>query len=310
MPSHQHYIRMYEITCEQYRDILKNIDDSYDFNFSLNQILLNNMFDKSINICNYTIIDKLLLFLQLRIYSCGSSLSLTSNCSKCDTSTDFTVDLNNILDHLSPILDRSFNETFQLGSIQVHCDLPIITLDEHIIHSNNIDERIDLYMFSFFQSLIIDNNTIDLNHLDTDQKNAVCAKLPFNLIHIIKNEYIEKIHEILKNAIVIRNICKTKNCGEKLSLNIDIQNMNDIIKVFFRDENPISLLSKYANVSHNCNFGFESFKTINPLELNLLYNMVTKQESPSENAAEKSVNLFDEYGFDNNEMVESPSEFI
>lgn len=307
MPSHQHYIRMHEMTCEQYRDILKNIDDSYDFNFCLNQILSNNMFDKSINIGNYTIIDKLLLFLQLRIYSCGSALNLTSKCDKCDSSTDFTVDLNNILDYLSPILDRSFNQTFQLGTIKITCNLPIITFDEYMISPNSIDERIDLYMFSFFRSMSIGDNVINLNELSVDEKNSICAELPFNLIYSIKNEYIEKIHEILKNAIVIRNTCKTKSCGEKLALNIDIQNMNDIIKIFFRDENAISILSKYANVSHNCNFGFEAFKNISPLELNLLYNMETKQEAPE---PEKSVNLFDEYGFDDHQMVESPSEFI
>jgi hypothetical protein len=40
IPSMQKYIRMFEINCEQFRNLLKTIEDDIEFEFSIIQLLI------------------------------------------------------------------------------------------------------------------------------------------------------------------------------------------------------------------------------------------------------------------------------
>jgi len=309
IPSWQKYIQMYEISCEQYRHLLKNIDDSSEFDFLLNQLLIQNMWDKNINVEDFTIIDKFIIFLQLRVISCGRTLNLTSTCGDCQTPTEFTVDLNNILDESVTILDRSFKKTFNFQKYILVCDIPAICLNEdRNSYKASGEDYLNAYMFSFFQNIQIYDSLIDLKTLTIPEKHTICSSLPFALMTLVKKNYIDEIHQIMTNTIVVQNICS--KCQKKLSLNIDINNITDVIKVLFQNDSALNILGKYANISANCHLDYNFYKNINPLELEVLYNMSKGSSSAtSTNNSEQDINLFDQFKLNDEEMVESPSEF-
>jgi hypothetical protein len=162
-------------------------------------------------------------------------------------------------------------------------------------------------MFSFFQTIQIYDSGIDLNELSISEKHTVCASLPFSLMSLVKKEYIDTIHQIFANTIIVENACE--KCQKKLSLNVDINNITDVIKVLFQNDSALNILGKYANVSSNCHLDYNFYNNINPLELDVLYDMTRKNSDPAPTKSDKDVNLFDEFKLNNSEMVETPSEF-
>jgi hypothetical protein len=311
VPSKQKYIRMFEFNCEQYRSILKVIDDDPEFDFLLKQTLMSLLYDKTLSIEDFTILDLFVIFLQLKIRSCGSSLKLTSVCSKCETQTKVNIDLNNLIERLAVHIDRSFEKPFTANNMTVVCDVPYVNLrEENLSTVSDLNKNIDHYLFSFIKTLIIGDKIIDIKNLKFDEKILICQNLPFNLLNEIKDNYIEQIHEIVSNLFILDVKCKNETCGTPLNLNLDISNINDVIRVLFRDTSSLNMIMDYASVSSNIHLGFDFFKNVSPVELSLIKKSV-EESLKEENAppSNESIDLFEKYRLETAGMVETPSEF-
>jgi hypothetical protein len=302
---------MYEFDCEQYRNILKVIDDDPEFDFLLKQTLISLLYDKSLSIEEFTILDLFVIFLQLKIRSCGASLKLTSVCPKCETKTKANIDLNNLIDRLAVHIDRSFERSFTNNNITVICDMPYVNLNEENFSTvSDLNKNIDNYLFSFIKSLLIGEKLIDIKNLKFEEKILICQNLPFNLLNDIKDNYIENIHSIISNLFILDIKCKNETCKEPLNFNLDINNINDVIKVLFRDSSSLSMIMDYAGISSNIHLGFEFFRNISPIELSLIKKSV--EESLKEDSSPPSnepIDLFEKYRLETAGMVETPSEF-
>lgn len=105
--------------------------------------------------------------------------------------------------------------------------------------------------------------------------------------------------------------CSGKKCDGMIDIKFDIGNINDIIKIIYKDQTMESLLIEMANVSAQTYLGGSYLSSISPLELHLLSDNLKKAEkeanSPPQKTAERD--LFDEYKDQTKGMAESPSEF-
>lgn len=308
IPSQQKYQRFLEMKCEQYRAILKSVDEDADFDFTINQVILQCCQDPEVRLDQYTIIDRFILLLQLKIHSHTSRMKLTRICEKCQEETEFIIDLNSVIENLSTALDRPFKQVFRSGNTEVSCDIPYVcAFNEYSpMDRSDLDARLVQYLYSFIQSLEIHEHFIDLNTLTRKEKYTVCGALPFQLLSRIKSEYIDVIHTTLKDLLLITHRCG--GCGDELKVGFDIHNMTDACRVLFRDDSAINILSLYANVSSQCHFDFNFYKNITPAELVLLHNSLSTKETPPEDTGERD--FLEEYRSESKGMVESPSEFL
>ncbi len=293
--------------CEQYRAILKSVEDDTDFEYAINQVILECCLEPGIRMEHYTIIDRFILLLQLKIHSHTSHMKLTRICEKCEDSNDFMIDLNAVIESLATTVDRSFKEEFQAGSTIVICDTPYVSaLDSASpVDRTDLDTRLTQYLYSFIQSWEIHDMLIDFNTLTRDEKHTVCGRIPFEVLNRIKREYIDPIHTTLRDLLLITHRCG--GCGDELKVGFDINNMTDACRILFRDDSAINVLSLYANVSSQCHFDFNFYKNLTPAELTLLYTSLSTKEKPPEDTGEKD--FLEEYRGESKGMVESPSEF-
>jgi len=311
VPSKQKYIRIYELNCEQFRNILKVIDEEQELDFILTDILEKNICDSFYKIEDFTVIDKFIIYLQLRIRSCGPNLNLVRICDKCDEKTKLNINLNNIIDKLAPVVDCSFQKIFTFSNSEIECDLSYISRNDNSQYDrSDYNKKLDKYLFSFIKTMKFQNSDIkiDLRNLDESSKSQICEAIPFEIINKIKNEYIDKINETLYNTLFINNVCKNEHCKSVFSVNLDINNINDIIRILFSDSSALNILVKYINLSSTSHLDFSFYKNISPLELDILGKMITdnQKEEPSNN---QEINLFEEYRSQTEGMAESPSEF-
>jgi hypothetical protein len=311
VPSKQIYVRIYELNCEQFRNILKVLEEEQEFDFILNDILEKNLYDSFYKIEDFTVIDKFIIYLQLRIRSCGPNLNLVRICDKCNEKTKLNINLNSIIDKLAPVVDRSFQKTFTFVNSEIECDLSYISRNDNSQYDrSDYNKRLDHYLFSFIKNMKFLNNDIkiDFRNLDETSKSQICEAIPFEIINTIKNEYIDKINETLYNTLFIDNVCKNQNCKSIFSVNLDINNINDIIRIFFSDSSALNILVKYINLSSTSHLDFSFYKNISPLELDILAKMMedNQKEEPSSN---KEIDLFEEYRSQTDGMQQTQSEF-
>lgn len=311
VPSKQKYYRFREINVEQYRNILKSIDDDSDFEYSINNLINCNSIDDSFSIKDITIIDRFTILLQLKIHSCGSILNLTRICDKCQEKTNFSLDLNDLIEKLSTKIDCSFEKQYKLEFLQVLCDVPLVEDSILQFNKNDLGERIDFYMYSFIKKLYINEKTINLHEFSTQDRVKICNNIPFSCINTIKGEYIDKIHDIFSDLLIKDAECSNKKCKDILSIKFDISSLTDVAKLLFRDSSNTSILAQYANMGMNCHFDFEFYKNICPAELNIIESLVKKSVNTSEEnkKTNNEINMFEQYSLNQDEMVETPSEF-
>jgi hypothetical protein len=313
IPSKQAYCRMYEITCEQYRNVLKSIEDSDNFNYFTNQIILQN-FVSAHDICTtgptLTLIDKFIIILQLKVYSCNTNLKLTRECSKCGNKTDFTIDLNKLIDSLAPVVDRSFKKIVTVGTYAVECDIPNINKGLSVEDLTD-DQKLNRYLYSFIKDISFNESKLLLNTRPEEEKFRICQSIPYKVTYAVKTQFVDNIHNIFKELMFLKTRCKEKSCGDELEIKFDVLNIDDIIKILFRDSNNINILQQYAAISHKCHFDYSFYKSICPAELETLYNMVqesTKTDNDEQNT-NQDIDLFQQYRSQTQGMVESASEF-
>jgi hypothetical protein len=311
IPSMQKYIRMFEINCEQFRNLLKTIEDDIEFEFSIIQLLTTNLFDKSINLADMTIIDKFVILLQLKIHSCSPKLTLTRSCEKCETKTSTTLDLNNIINELAQSIDRSFTQSFSSNSLIVTCDIPSIKLEnDDEFGKKDFDKKLDNYLYSFIKNIMIGEQIINLDKMSQMEKISICECISFETMMDIKMNYIDNLHNIFRKLLLVKIKCGNESCGDELQMNFDINNMNDVIRVLFRDTSAVNVLGQYANLSTNCHLDFSFYKNISPAELEIIGGMIEKNEEAAPEAqSNRDINLFDKYRMESEGMVENPSEF-
>jgi len=311
IPSKQKYVRMRELDCEQFRNILKVLHEDEEFDFILNSVIKTNLYESDYKLSDFTILDKFVIYLQLKIRSCGEKLLLTRVCDKCGEKTNMNIDLNVIINRLAPFIDKSFGTTFKFNNMSVFCDIPSIKENDYN-DSDKIDmnKKLNFYLYSFIKTLNIGDKTIDLESFEESEKIKICETLPFPIMNNIRETYLNVINSNLLNVMFLDNVCKNESCKNGFTINLDINNMNDLIRIIFSDESALNILVRYANISTNSHFDFSFYKNISPNELNILNKMIENSSKSPENQPTKEMDFFEQYREQTKGMQESQSEFL
>lgn len=315
VPSQQKYLRFQELSCEQYKQIHQTIDDD-DFSFVLNRILINNHYG-DIDITKISTIDRFVIFLYLKIYSCGKTLSITRTCDKCQTPTKKDFDLNGMLDVLAPVIDRNFETEFPVsidqGSYSLVCDIPPISHDE-LFEYDSISEDIDNYLFTYLKKIKVNatGSEYDLM-IGRDRNRVVYSNIPYKTMMQIKNEFIEPIHKDFMSILMMDIKCSNTKCGDEWKLNFVASNLADMIKIVYRDDSLENILSIMSNISGQCHFDYNFYKNLTPLELDIILSSLRRNNSEAPPVLptneENDTDLFEQYREQTKGMVETTSEF-
>jgi hypothetical protein len=319
IPSLQSFIRFYELSTEQYKTILKSIpDNDIDFIFTLNSIIETNIINYE-KFSKLTTIDRFVIFLALKIHSCSSEIVLSSKCEKCETVSSIKMNLNTLIDNLASRIDKSFRKTIEHGRFIVECDIPTIETDYkihehgalHNIEKNSIDNNLNNYILSHIKEVYIDDKSIGNNSLSYESKLAIINKLPARLIINIQDHFLKDIRALVADFDFLQIKCSGKKCDGLIDVKFDIGNINDIIKILYKDQTLESILIEIANVSNQTYLGGNYLSSISPIELHLLTDSLKKAEKEANSPPQQreETDLFDQYKNPTKGMVESPSEF-
>jgi len=303
IPSIQKNIRFKELTNSQYRIILKNLDDDTDLDFlyNLNNIIKNNIVD-DFDYKLFTIIDRFVIFLYFKILSCSPLLDLVKKCEKCEKEDKIRINLNDLLDVLGPVIDKSFIHHVEYDNypISVICDVPTIDYEyqnllfcaDYNIKTDTLENNIEKYLFGYIKQLVHNGTIIELNKLSMQEKKIAINKIPANIILKIKQEYLEPIFQEFRNVVFLDMKCK--DCGTNFELKLETNNINPLLKMFFRDNTLNGLLGEYFNVASTAHISNEFFNDSSPRELNILHDFAksthTSNDKPQNNPNE--IDLF------------------
>lgn len=313
IPSIQNYIRFKELSWDQLRSIIKIIDEkNIEFIYQLNNILLENKLE-DIDIDNLTILDRFVIFIQLKLHSCGSILSLGIECGNCQTKIKLNADLNEILNKIARLIDKKFTREIINPPYRIICDIPTIKTEYEIFKALQIydseqilmEMNIDNYVLSYIKNMYISDNFVDLDSFSYKDRLMVFHKIPSKVLDKIKHNFLDPINDSIKNISFVDFLCQNKKCEEKISFNFSFTNINDFLKIVYRDYSVESLLQDIMSISIKTQLGGDFISKMTPIEMEIMMNFVRQQEASSVPESPESRDLFEEQL----KMKESPSEF-
>lgn len=315
IPSLQNSLRFNDLSFDQYRCMLRIIDDNdLEFISTLNDIINDNIVSK-FDPNKLTTLDRFIIFLSLKINSCGSSLILSKKCDKCETTTSIKMDLNQLVDNIAPNIDRQFTMKVDFENFSAICDIPTIKTEHEIYTFNNVqniefrslDFNLNNYVFSHITGLQIENKMIDLNALEHVQRLYIMNKLPAGLINQIQGLFLKDIHDSVLDIDFLQMNCQ--KCKEHFEIKFDITNINDILKIIYKDESLENLMNIIINISSQTYLG-GYISQLSPMEVNMIHKTIIKSQKQQEaQQPQQSKDLFSEYREQTKGMSESPSEF-
>lgn len=320
LPSKQYFYRFKELTYTQHKSLLKVIDDNeIEFIYLMNDIIKTNCID-DLDIMSITTLDRFAIFLYLKIHSCGTTIQLSRKCPKCDTTSTIKMDLNILIDNIAQEIDRKFEYVLNTPIITIYCDLPSLEQEIKTIFFNNlhsvndktIDYILDNYIISHIRKIKIKNNEYDMDKITPFEKYEISKLLPASIILTIQKNFITPIHNIVNNIDFLKIECSKTECKEPFEIKFDIMNINDIIKIIYKDESVESYLQKIFNISSVSYIDGTFISNLSPLEVDILEDMAKrvskKNETPTNDQQNKFTPLPD-YMTDTSGMKETPSEF-
>lgn len=303
IPSLQNYLRFEELDNDQYRTLLKVLDDptEIEFFYQLNKIIGQNIlsdFDTN----KLTTVDRFIVCVFLKMRSCSPHISLTKNCEKCKTSSSLKIDLEQLILSLAPKIDRKFGQIINFNPYSCLCDIPSIKTEYDIFSTGmilnedrkSLDNLFDNYIMSHIRKVWVNTTPFDFDSLELLDKKQVFSQLPAGLTDAIRNEFLSPIHDSLSDISFVKFPCK---CGEVFDLNFQINFISDLIKIVFRDNSVESILLDTFNLA-STHIDANFLMKLSPKEMNIMTELLKESHKQKENSKPEQKDLF-----------ESPSEF-
>ena len=289
IPSLQTNVRFLEITNAQYRAILKNLDDDtlLDFLYTINTIITENLIEP-INSNNFTIVDRFIIMMYLKILCYGPFLKLSKECDICGKTININIDLNSLLDEIAPKLDKPFGKTITSinNPFEIICDLPTIHQEyiDLLYHHNkntlkNLDNEIDGLFTSFIRDIKISGTSLNLDTLAVEQRNEVIPQLPANLLLNIRNNFIEPLYKDFNDVIFLDLKCDS--CKTNDAIKMETRNLIFLLKLFFKDNDLGGVLKDYLNLTSVGRMNESFLDIITPKELSIFTEYVMSSQKQS-----------------------------
>ena len=303
VPSIQTNLRFNELSNAQHHALLKIMDSpvELEFFYHLNEILRTNIVS-NFNVDNLTTIDRFIISLFLKMYSCSPTIDLSRKCNKCKSDTSVKVDLNDLIAHLAPKIDQKFTNDIHFSDYHCVCDIPTIKTEYDIFENDltydtgkSMDHLYDNYVISHIRELYILGKQTLFNSLPLNDRKSLFRALPSGLIDNIKNQFLTPINSSLSDINFINITCG--KCKETFDFQIQINFITDFIKILYSDSSLHSFLLDIYNTSTVSHMSADFIMGLAPYELQSIVEF-SREANKRETTSVKPKDLF-----------ESPSEF-
>ena len=261
-----------------------------EFIYCLNDLIKEKSIE-DIDINSLTLIDKYIICLYLRIFSIGTNLSLSISCPECLAEFSHVMDINEFMESGIDILDKVYSGEVSVNNFSAKLGIPTIGteyeiikhLTENKIKKESLDGILTHNVISYIKSITVSGTEIDFSKIPVNDSIKIFKTLPSTLFNKIQNEFIVPITEAIHPKILNIN-CKTKECNKKIDLELNLTNINDLLRLMFQETplkilEEIYLLGKYGNVDP---FYID---TLTPIERNIIIDAQireNKSEAPKQ----------------------------
>lgn len=304
IPSLQTYKRFSELTTRHQKQLSKIVDDDLEFIFTLNSIIKDISID-DIDFDSLTLIDKYIICVYIRMICISTTLPLSISCPKCGASFMENIDINKIIEDNVEVLDKDYKKIIKVNQFEFLCDVPSVGKEYELleyltnkqIQKNSVDNIYTIHTFSHIKQMKISGNVCDFSNLSIDDTVSILTKIPYKPLFEIQKKFIEPLTNQL-NPNILNVPCPTESCPP-FKLNLEISNINDILKLMFQ-ELPVEILRDIYYLSKYCNMNPFYVETLTPKERNTMIKFLSdenKNEKESLNNSGMGDNLsdFDEF---------------
>jgi len=283
-----------EITLGQYKTLVKSIysEDDESFIYHSNVIIQENL--NSDNYSEISVIDKVLILLQLKAISVEPDLKLKIKCE--ETKREF--------EHVAPIDSLIKGLVLTDCSKKVYIDDFIIDTslikakDEHVflektLSSTDIEKLFFYTVVSSIDKVTYKNKTIDFTNIAWDERVQIISRLPSKLSASIIDNIKEVEKTISQNKLLSVLSPYTNKIALELPLTTNIASLIRFIKLVYT-ENLTNLYTISYNLINRAGFSGDYLDSITPVESQVYWIYCQKQmqkESEQENSNEKGINL-------------------
>lgn len=243
IPSLETFVRFREMNTAQQKRIIKTIVDSSAYNTEfilvLRDIIKENCVDSSVNVDELTIIDKMLIALNMRMVSIGGTITLNLK-SSTGKEAEYNVDLSEIAKKFPNIKNEQVEIVDDKGIFKVIFALPTISeeynLEKELRNNskstieNNDDVKDTIgNIFSselskYIKQLSIKNEEtneiveIDLKELNFKSRIKIVESLPSKLINMILKK-IASINKQVEEVFIIKANIDGEEIVQKMRIN-------------------------------------------------------------------------------------------
>lgn len=285
IPSIQTNLRFRELTNDQHHTLLKIIDSpvELEFFYHLNEIIKDNLvsvYDSN----SFTTIDRFIISIFLKMYSCSPTITLFRKCTKCKSDTSIKLNLNDLIINLAPKIDRKFIQTISFSNYTCICDIPTIKTEYDIFEHDltfdtgkDMDCLYDNYIISHIREMYIFGKKINFTLLSLTERKQLFNEVPSGLVDNIKKEFLDPINRMLSDIDFLDIKCD--KCKESFNFKIEIKFITDFIKILYSDSSINSLLlDLYNSSAMNAQF----LMSLAPYELQSIVSFVKESNKPVE----------------------------
>jgi hypothetical protein len=229
LPSLQKEIPFKQLNTEQLKKVLKTVIDSpihnSEFITAFNNIIKDNVLDKSLDINTLNVFDKVLILIKTRIESISPEYTFTLNDDEQEKIKEFKVNIAEAYNNF--ILNKPIysTDTIKTGDCEITVTLPTIETENKIEKElyknvkleintpdelrNTIGETFINELTKYITTIKINDKVIDLNQHNFKTRINIVEQLPTNCINGVL-KYIENYKRLLNPLITF-----TKNGVEK-----------------------------------------------------------------------------------------------
>ena len=265
LPSVGRTVYFSEFSNLHHKNFCKTIlnDDIYSFNQFVDNLIVE--LCPEIKIQNLNIVDKFYSMLSIRANNIGPVVDYSVEVEE-NEKVEFhinLIDLLNKFDYYNIYHGRKIDEY----GFEVCASLP-----------KTFTNNVDIYesMYNAIDSIIINKKHIDLNKLNTAERNSILDKLPGTLLTRIIEFLKAKEQVLIREPFINIDIQRKLPFDTKMHLSMFNNSFYELLKMFF-NVNLKDFYSYEYTLIKNFNFNYDQINKITPGELQMYFNVITEQ---------------------------------
>lgn len=278
-----------EITFFQYKTIIKSIynTDDVSFIYHTNSLLEENL-SKDVFL-NLTVLDKVLILLQLKAISVEPDFKLKVKCEDTKKEFDYTLPIDGLI---SSIELKNCTKTVDIEGFTIEFSLVKARDEQYFVEPYITNKDPELYFFhtvvSSIDAIKYKDKLVNFNEISWDERVELVSRLPAKLSNYIVNSVsaLEKI--INQNKLISIKSPFTNKITLEVPLTTNIPSLIKFIKLIFT-ENLSNLYTLTYNLINRAGFTGSYLDSITPIEMQIYWIYCQKQiEKESEQSGENT----------------------